>query len=71
MQGDSAQAISWPMSLVGRCLPEYSVAKDMIFLSSELAFRDNIELCGSDEIDSSLYNDSTIRVMANVLKIVA
>ena len=66
IQGESARSASWPMSLVARCLPAYSVGMDMMHLSSELASMNNIPLCGSGKINFPA--DLNTRIIANVLK---
>ncbi len=68
IQGEGSRFASWPISFVARSLPGYSVDRDMMHLSSELASTNNIQLCGNVAAHSPLYNDLNTRILANVLK---
>ncbi|HLC07502.1 MAG TPA: hypothetical protein VJJ26_04950 [Candidatus Babeliales bacterium] len=47
----NARFASWPVSLVTRCLSDDSIAADMLYLSSELTYNQNVVLCGNGKID--------------------
>lgn len=51
VQGNKAQLTSFPQSLIARSMNESLLARDMICLSSELAFAQNLQLCGNVDLD--------------------
>lgn len=67
MQGQGGRSASWPVSLITRSLADYSVETDMMYLTTELAKIDAMELCGSMGIDVSSYRDLNARTLARAL----
>jgi hypothetical protein len=64
MHGDKDQLTSWPLSLFSSSIKDS--ARDMICLSSELAFSQNLPLCGN--ADSYMKKDVLTRCKSNMHK---
>ena len=68
IQGEGARSVAWPVSLVARSLPADSVGLDMMYLTSQLASTNNVQLSGNVDINYALYKDLKGLAVKNVLK---